>query len=141
MFAFGVWKLMYLQQEQKYVYSLEFVFQMQSIAVIEQPTTSAFLLPFHQSFAYPHSLYTKCHISISTAPFEEEKNHLCRGWMVLGYWRWAEMSAHLSSASPNTSWRLTLAPQFCCVGSLGEHATESFHGELATESLPWRACY
>ena len=41
------------------------------------------------------------------------KIHLCRGWMGLGYWRWVEMGTHLSSTS---SRRLTLAPQFCCVG-------------------------
>ena len=129
---------MYLQQEQKYVYSLEFVFQMQSIAVIEQPSTAAFLLSFHQSFAYPHSLYTKCHISISTAPFEEEKNHLCRGWMGLGYWRWAEMSAHLSSLSQPQH---QLAPHVGAAILLRWPAGRACYGELAMESLPRRACH
>ena len=60
------------------------------------------------------------------------KIHLCRGWMGLGYWRWVEMGTHLSST---TSRRLTLAPQFCCVGlrSLPGRAS------LAWESLLRRA--
>ena len=66
---------------------------------------------------FSHYIPGVSHINIF--PCWEGRNHLCRGWMGLGYWRWAEMGANLSTS---TSRRLTLAPQFCCVGPIaGEH--------------------
>ena len=78
-------------------------------------------LPIQHSVNLLHILshYIPGVSQINICPCWEGRNHLCRGWMGLGYWRWAEMGANLSTS---TSRRLTLAPQFCCVGPIvGEH--------------------
>ena len=114
-----------------YISYLEFVAQLPMKQPGSIPCTVILTIVLTSPVTIFHHMF---HISIlfDNTSMLGGKIHLYRGWMGLGYWRWVEMGTHLSSTS---SRRLTLAPQFCCVGlrSLPGRAS------LARESLLRRA--